>query len=477
MPDAHCMPDAQRGQIKLSHQIPPNAVTGFLRKKCIRKVFGKHIWQKRFFVLDLDNESISYYAGSREGLSPIGVLPMQGVIDVQPENDEKKHGHQRFRIDLEGAWKFELRASSRAEKERWVITIKETIQKLRFRHVIARFKQVKYWKPAVFKKASEAIEEERKKTKRIYENSAKRMASAASARSTLYKEVEAAVDSFEAPKTPSKLKDSKSPRHSIKSPLGRDGNSVKTPTTRRSASGRTFREKRVSPRVRQRQPVASTGQPQVESSSSGEPVRGKQPAFRSRSGHQAAHAADLGKADSTFESKDGVPKVPRELSFGLGSKYVCKKRESFGLGSRYDKRGSLKPADYSISQVGSQVGPNHWGQKDLDSIIISKKHRKSLSAAGTNSPMMEGSSSEGKNKQHLGSKLDTGFLESEDSLPSSSPNGLWSSKNRNIVARRGTATQMKIPGAGAIDEMFNDATVTNNTGSARGQTKYNDVAY
>ena len=27
---------------------------------------------------------------------------MQGVMDVQAENDEKKHGHQRFRIHLEG---------------------------------------------------------------------------------------------------------------------------------------------------------------------------------------------------------------------------------------------------------------------------------------------------------------------------------------------------------------------------------------
>jgi len=165
---------------------------GFLWRKSTRAFLGKHFWQKRYFRLEQDIGTMDYYRSTKNKI-PLGVIPVQAIISVEDVDDSKKFSSQRFEVHLEGNWVFELRASSRADKERWVLAIQEMIQKSDFRHVVEKFREVKFWKLDCSKKIQHKLAMERKKAYRATEADRRSESQHQSRRSRLCMNVQAAM--------------------------------------------------------------------------------------------------------------------------------------------------------------------------------------------------------------------------------------------------------------------------------------------
>eukprot|EP00466_Bigelowiella_natans_P005308 jgi/Bigna1/75636/fgenesh1_pg.36_\ len=174
-----------------------NVLTGQLLRKCPKRVLGKRVWQKRFFVLEPEKRTIAYYANSKTGTMPMGVIAVQAIRGVNNVEESKKNYTSRFTIDLTGDWLFELRAQSRAEKERWLLAVKDMLKEnVEFRHILEKFKHSKYWKPSIYQKLADDIEKERKRTQKIYDADAKKATKDSHRRKTIAREVQSAVESY-----------------------------------------------------------------------------------------------------------------------------------------------------------------------------------------------------------------------------------------------------------------------------------------
>ncbi|GAB5357436.1 hypothetical protein AAMO2058_000374500 [Amorphochlora amoebiformis] len=226
---------------------PGRNCTGTLARKCPKKVLGKRFWQRRYFVLSSQHKVLSYYVTSREGLKPIGEIPLQAVESVLKVDNDKKHSSRRFSIKLSGGWVFELRADSRAEKERWILAIKEGIEDIKFRDVIDSFKDRKYWKPDVYKNIKAMIQTQKMKSQKIREANDKYATKVSAVRTLIVKDVQSAVEdlnkrgysrstsgkSMAKARTPTKSKHSNSSRRS-------------TPPNRKVTAGREQKALQIS---------------------------------------------------------------------------------------------------------------------------------------------------------------------------------------------------------------------------------------
>ncbi len=86
-------------------------MSGYLSKKSPKMVLGKHVWQTRFFVIDVRAGHIAYYKDEREPL-PQGVIFLDNIRYLV---DKKKSEHPgRFNIKLPSdQGSFELRAKTK----------------------------------------------------------------------------------------------------------------------------------------------------------------------------------------------------------------------------------------------------------------------------------------------------------------------------------------------------------------------------
>lgn len=86
----------------------PSAFQGYLEKKSPKGFFGKHLWQRRFFVLEAGN--LSYHKdkqGWARGEKPIGVVRVDMIRDIQLPLESTHYG-LRFDILAVGGHLFEL---------------------------------------------------------------------------------------------------------------------------------------------------------------------------------------------------------------------------------------------------------------------------------------------------------------------------------------------------------------------------------
>jgi len=98
---------------------------GYLKKKSPKTVFGKHPWQKRWFVLQ-DTSSgvrVAYFKTDKDAHTPLseplGVIPLDRMVNVEL----MAHKVGRFNVHVEGNRIFALWASSTVEAQKWIAQI------------------------------------------------------------------------------------------------------------------------------------------------------------------------------------------------------------------------------------------------------------------------------------------------------------------------------------------------------------------
>ncbi len=130
----------------------PVTFQGYLQKKSPRGFLGKHIWQRRFFVLE--KGGLQYYKDKSKWASaeePIGIIRIDMIRDIQVPSDSS-HSGLRFDILAVGGHLFELMSPSEKSCTQWVRALREEMATRRgsvsdmIRHVKDEQVADGYWK-------------------------------------------------------------------------------------------------------------------------------------------------------------------------------------------------------------------------------------------------------------------------------------------------------------------------------------------
>lgn len=112
-----------------SANFAPAAFQGYLHKKSPRGFLGKHMWQRRFFVLEKD--ALAYFKDKQMWArqeSPIGVVRVDMIRDIQIPVESSHYG-LRFDILAVGGHLFELMAPSEKSCTQWVRALRDEVGK------------------------------------------------------------------------------------------------------------------------------------------------------------------------------------------------------------------------------------------------------------------------------------------------------------------------------------------------------------
>eukprot|EP00469_Lotharella_globosa_P017474 CAMPEP_0167822728 /NCGR_PEP_ID=MMETSP0112_2-20121227/7691_1 /TAXON_ID=91324 /ORGANISM="Lotharella globosa, Strain CCCM811" /LENGTH=255 /DNA_ID=CAMNT_0007724195 /DNA_START=91 /DNA_END=855 /DNA_ORIENTATION=- len=192
------------------------ACTGFVYRKCPKRVLGRRMWQKRYLILEPRKQSLAYYNGPT-AKSPIGIIPALAIKKVvRTVSESKKNSDVRFAIELIGDWKFEFKAKSKVEKERWLLALRDrhidnndphgvcgggdkspsssssssSLQHI-IKNIIQHNKQLKYWKPENYLKIQRQIMKEKKRVQKYTDAHDRYNTRQSSKRSEICRNVEA----------------------------------------------------------------------------------------------------------------------------------------------------------------------------------------------------------------------------------------------------------------------------------------------
>jgi hypothetical protein len=124
---------AATAQQEGSSNFQPVLFQGYLHKKSPKGLFGKHLWQRRFFVLEPGiggtGGTLLYYKDKGEWAKQgeaVGIVRIDMIRDIQIPTESAHYGF-RFDVLAVGGRLFELMAPSEKSCQHWVKVLREQI--------------------------------------------------------------------------------------------------------------------------------------------------------------------------------------------------------------------------------------------------------------------------------------------------------------------------------------------------------------
>jgi len=136
-------------------------VSGWLKKKSSKKIVGfAKLWQKFFFILDREDQSLKYWKSSDTTRPPVGDIHLSFVKTVSMVDKGKADAEKRFVLNFRGSHvrAFDLKADSIADLNMWILSIRSVQTSVEDKREVAS--DGKFWKPKLPKKQSNGLQSE-----------------------------------------------------------------------------------------------------------------------------------------------------------------------------------------------------------------------------------------------------------------------------------------------------------------------------